>query len=563
MVKNWFIILFSWLFISINISSKDVEILATVNKSKVYLNEQFILTLTVKGADRDIYKSIELPDLKENFSIISTSQSSSFSYVNGVANRTRQYKYTMLPSESGIFIIDPFKVAYKGKKLTTRPLRVVVRKGTISANRAAAQKAQLVSAINTPQQNKLKSIFLETQVSTNNIFIGESIDYSIKLYRRISLWSSISIDQDDLQGVWQTSLETSPERVVRKFSQRYYELELVRKKIRPLADGELSIPQLSARFVVDPFSGEYQLVSEIVTINVLPLPDPKPVSFTGAIGNYQMMVSDPIKASDQNTYQIQIIVEGSGTLTEVSAPIIPDTTEYRVLTAPQQKEDIASTKHVFDYVIIPKNSGKISIPPIEFSYFSKETMSYVTLASNPFELDVELLKDTTDLNESFVNQDIQFLKDNTSLQKMKAILSNSTSNKLLILINLALILVIIFNLFKHKVPTFKDNKFRVRRNIIQRVQNLNPQSSIIEMQQLFVEVLNTFSIYSKPSVEASAIESALIKAELSDPLIKSMMQWIKTSQVLQFSKEKQVDQAHSSSDSLKRILNEIIKEVQK
>ena len=311
MVKNWFIILFSWLLISINISSKDVEILASVNKSKVYLNEQFILTLTVKGADRDIYKSIELPDLKENFSIISTSQSSSFSYVNGVANRTRQYKYTMLPSESGIFIIDPFKVTYKGRKLTTRPIRVVVRKGTTSANRATAQKTQPILSVNTPQQNKLKSIFLETQISTNNIFIGESIDYSIKLYRRISLWSSISIDQDDLEGVWQTSLETSPERVVRKFSQRYYELELVKKKIRPLADGELSIPQLSARFVVDPFSGEYQLVSDIVTINVLPLPDPKPVSFTGAIGNYQMMVSDPIKASDQNTYQIQIVVEGN------------------------------------------------------------------------------------------------------------------------------------------------------------------------------------------------------------------------------------------------------------
>ena len=130
--------------------------------------------------------------------------------------------------------------------------------------------------------------------------------------------------------------------------------------------------------MVDPFSGEYQLVSDIVTINVLPLPDPKPVSFTGAIGNYQMMVSDPIKASDQNTYQIQIVVEGTGTLTEVSAPIIPDTTEYRVLTAPQQKEDIASKKHIFDYVIIPKKSGKISIPPVEFSYFSKDTMNYVT-----------------------------------------------------------------------------------------------------------------------------------------------------------------------------------------
>ena len=111
---------------------------------------------------------------------------------------------------------------------------------------------------------------------------------------------------------------------------------------------------------------------------------------------------------------------------------------------------------------------------------------------------MELLKDAPDLNESFVNQDIQFLKDNTSTQKLKAILSNLTGNKLLILINLVLILVIIFNLFKHKVPTFKDNKFRARRNIIQRVQNLNPQSSIIEMQQLLVEVLNIFLFIPSP-----------------------------------------------------------------
>ena len=562
MVKKWCFILFSWLLVSINIFSKDVEISSSVNKSKVYLNEQFTLTLTVKGADRDIYKSIELPDLKEDFSIISTSQSSSFSYVNGVANRTRQYKYTMLPSEPGIFIIDPFKVTYKGKLLTTKPLRMVVRKGTISARNSTAQRPSSISNNTAPQQNRLKSIFLETQISTNNIFLGESIDYSIKLYRRISLWSSISINQDDLQGVWQTSLETAPEQVVRKYSQRYYELGLVKKKIRPLSDGELSIPPLSARFIVDPFSGEYQLVSEIVTINVLPLPEPKPMSFTGAIGNYQMVVSDPVKANKETTYQIQIEIIGSGTLTEVSAPIIPDTPEYRVLAAPQQNDDFKASRHVFDYVIIPKQSGQLIIPSIEFSYFSKESMSYITLTSREFTIDVELTDANILEDESMVNKDIQFLKDDTYIQAIKARLSQPSLNQLLLILNIALILVIIFSVFKHKVPTFKNNKFRARRHVIQRVQNLNQQSTIIEMQQILIDVLNIFVNYPKSSVESTEIESTLIKAELSDPLIKSMMQWVRTSQVLQFSKDKSIDQSHSSSDSLKRILNEVIKEIQ-
>ena len=82
------------------------------------------------------------------------------------------------------------------------------------------------------------------------------------------------------------------------------------------------------------------------------------------------------------------------------------------------------------------------------------------------------------------------------------------------------------------------------------------------MQQILVDVLNIFTDYPKSSVESAEIENTLIKAELSDPLIKSMMQWVKTSQVLQFSKDKNIDQSHSSSDSLKRILNEVIKEIQ-
>ena len=85
----------------------------------------------------------------------------------------------------------------------------------------------------TPQQqrrNRTKSIFLENSISTTNIFLGESIDYSVKLYRRVSLWSSISIEQDDIQGVWQNSFDVRPERVVRKNGQRYYELELLKRK---------------------------------------------------------------------------------------------------------------------------------------------------------------------------------------------------------------------------------------------------------------------------------------------------------------------------------------------
>ena len=214
---------------NIAFSNEKFEITASLSKSKIYENEIMTLSLSVNGADKDIYSKIKLPDLSSVFNIISTSQSSSFSYINGVANRSRQYKYSLRPTRSGIFIIDPFTVVFEGKKYSTKPLRVVVREGSTSTpQQLGMQRRQVPTRIQKTQ--KVKNIFIETHISTSNIYLGESIDYSIKLYRRISLWSSISIDQEDMQGVWQNPLTIASERVVRKNGQRYYELELIKRK---------------------------------------------------------------------------------------------------------------------------------------------------------------------------------------------------------------------------------------------------------------------------------------------------------------------------------------------
>ena len=210
--------------------ASDFAIRSSLSKAKIYQNQSVQLTLTVNGADKDLYKSIEQPDISKDFTIVSTSQSSSFSYTNGVSNRSRQYQFTLIPKASGIFIIDPFKVNYKGQSYATRPLRVVVREGTVNQSQPAIQTRQPRAV-----QNNLnnQSIFLEANISTKNIFIGESIQYDVKLYRRVSLWSSISINQDDIQSVWQNNLEVTPERVVRKYGRRYYELELTKRRFDP------------------------------------------------------------------------------------------------------------------------------------------------------------------------------------------------------------------------------------------------------------------------------------------------------------------------------------------
>ena len=495
------------------------------------------LSLSVNGADKDIYSKIKLPDLSSVFNIISTSQSSSFSYINGVANRSRQYKYSLRPTRSGIFIIDPFTVVFEGKKYSTKPLRVVVREGSTSTpQQLGMQRRQVPTRIQKTQ--KVKNIFIETHISTSNIYLGESIDYSIKLYRRISLWSSISIDQEDMQGVWQNPLTIASERVVRKNGQRYYELELIKKKIRPLNIGILTIPPLIARFVVDPFSGEYQLSSDTVTINVNELPAPVPSSFTGAIGTYEMRISSPNLNEESNAIQIQLNIYGTGNVQAISPPVIQDTSEYRVLSAPKANNEQSTSSQIYDYVIIPKVTGELTIPPVEFSYFSKENLSYVTLVSQPITFNATLDNLASEDSSFSSQEDIQFLKDNTLFSRVNSFFNQSWVLLALSSFNAGAMVFIMIGFLRKRQFFVLNNSHKTKKRIIRHIHGLSDDTSINEMEKVLVDVLNYFTDYKHHGIHPKDVESSLIRADLSDPLVKGTMQWIKNSQILRFSKKK-------------------------
>lgn len=540
-------------------SVEKFEISASISKAKIYENEIITLSLSVSGADKDIYKNIQRPNLSSMFNTVSTSQSSSFSYVNGVANRNRQYNYSLRPIKSGIFIIDPFRVVYKGKAYSTKPIRVVVRDGNTTSP-AQGRSRQQLSSIRSRQSQQTKNIFVETHISTNNIYLGENIEYSIKLYRRISLWSSISIDQEDMTGVWQNALPVAPERVVRKNGQRYYELELIKKTIRPLNVGVLNIPPLIARFVVDPFSGEYQLASEPITINVNELPEPVPDSFTGAIGSYTMSIGSPNINIDSSAIQVKLTIQGSGNTQAILPPVIQDTAQYRVLSAPKTDESQNKNTQIFEYVIIPKITGELSIPPIEFSYFSKEKMSYITLSSSPVTFNATLENLSSKESSFSAQEDIQFLKDNTIVNKSISILNETWAILFFSGINGMLILVFIYKYLNSKQFFSKTSQQKTRKKIIRQIHGLSESTGINEMEKILVDVLNYFTDYDHHAIHPKDVEISLIRAELSDPIVKGTMQWIKNSQILRFSQEKQSESNHSNSESLKRILNHIITE---
>ena len=77
-VKQVVIGILLWSFVGV--SNEKFEFSSSISKSKIYQNEIITLTLAVTGSDKDVYKNITQPNLSNIFTVVSTSQSSSFSY---------------------------------------------------------------------------------------------------------------------------------------------------------------------------------------------------------------------------------------------------------------------------------------------------------------------------------------------------------------------------------------------------------------------------------------------------------------------------------------------------
>ena len=556
------------LFTTIVVATADeIRITSELSQTHIHETDTVTLTLTVEGAQSNtIQSAIQPPDLQEDFTILSTRQSSSFSYMNGTTQLVRRYQYDLKPYETGIYIIDPFRLTYKKTTHATKPLRLVVKAGAAPTSSVPTSPSSGASSTpnptpsprpsTSPDRDTMASVFLETHLSNPTIFIGETVNYSVKLYRRISLWSSISVSQDSIPGVWETSIDTQPERIVNKNGQRYYEMELINKKIQPLNEGIVRIPPLAATFIVDPFSGKKQLRSNPATITVQPLPKPSPPSFMGAIGEYNMVVSSPNPA-ENNTVQMTVVIEGDGNMATLSAPMIQKSDQYRVLSAPSAVSTPSTNRREFDYVIIPNVSGVIQIPPIVFSYFSIDAMAYKTISSPSFSI-TATGPDTDDTTPVLAN-DIEFLADNTRVDQILGWLQAPHRMTWLWMANGMNGLIILGLFVRHRMAFRRNKQARVKRRLVHDIAQLGAHTPRSDMGALLIRVL---SVYVDPviqSMDMPLIESTLANAALHPTHTSAILNWINQFNACEFSPSPPFNN-DQLTESLRDILNPLVME---
>lgn len=418
--------------------SQDVKFTAEAPKV-VAVGERFRLTYSV-NARGDDFAGPAMPDF-DILSGPSISTSSSVQIINGSMTQsvTNTYTYIVAARKEGKFEIPAATIKVKREQYQSNTLAIEVVKG----NAGSAQQGQ--SQQQTQQQTTIpkadisnEDIFVRINVNKRNVYQGEHIVATIKVYTKLNLSGFEDIKLPKYQGFWTQEIPTPSQIQLQRenVNGQIYNVGTIQKMLLfPQQTGEIVIEpfvldaviaqrvQRRSRSIFDDFFGSnYQnvpvhLVSKPVKINVKPLPADKPESFAGAVGSMKMYAgidNDSVKANDAITLTVKI--SGTGNMKLIDAPTIdfpPDFDVYdpKVSTSVKNSESGSTGSKTFEYLFQPRHAGQFRIPPVKFTYFDVNTKSYKTLTTSEFNLYVEKgnEEDTKTVVTGLSKEDIKFI----------------------------------------------------------------------------------------------------------------------------------------------------------
>lgn len=387
----------------------------------------------------------------EGFEVLggpAVSTGSSVQIINGsmTKNVSYTYGYVLNAPKAGNFTVGQASITVDSKKYTTKPLPIEVVSQTAKSNHQGGNATQGGSSHS--QSISEDDLFLRTIVSKSSVFKGEPLRATIKLYSRVSIAGSDNAKLPSFNGFWaQSIMQDRPEASRETYDGKVYETHVLNDYILyPQQSGKLTIDPAEITIIaqiavrsrnMDPFFGGHEiynvrrnLSTPKITIDVKSLPAGAPASFNGAVGNFSMEGDfSPKEVAANSSLNYNIRISGSGNLSFVQAPTIdlPSSFEqYNTKTTESINTTLAGATGYkqFDYPIIPRSEGEFVVKPVEFSYFNPKTISYETLSTQEYTINVvpdatgsssnndeaRIVRGLSKEDVKMLGQDIRFIK---------------------------------------------------------------------------------------------------------------------------------------------------------
>ena len=329
--------------------------------------------------------------------------------VENSSTKTFKYTVTYRLNKTGNLHVGPASVTVGGRKITAPGFSVNVSKqepqrpspsrtlpglgGAVDMNDPFTQTADKPISSN--------DLYVRIEMSKPQVYEQEAVVCTIKLYTKFPIRPGIiPLEQPSFDGFLIEELNQPGQvNVERVNGQNYYTAVLKKCILYPQKSGKLTIKSgvfditpvqrdiyvgINSAIAV-PHDTKLTIKSNSATVNILPLPEPRPAGFTGAVGEFK--VSTSINPHELKTYSpatYNYVVQGKGNIKYVKAPDVQFPQEFDTYD-PQSHINTTSdgtdvTGNVtFAYTVIPQYVGNFELPSSKFVYFNPSTAKYETI----------------------------------------------------------------------------------------------------------------------------------------------------------------------------------------
>ena len=396
-------------------AADELTVQVLVDKARPAADDVVRLTYTFSGSG--LGGTLRLPGslpLKNLVLAGGPSKSDQMSYVNGVFSRSLSLTYFLRPQGTGPAEVGEVAFGFDDKTVKAAsylldvgparghaaqpaepdddPLSSFLRRRDGGASRGGAAGA--------PRTKPLVEFRVTADKTT--AYVGEEITLHYELLTQADVQGLEYLEPPRFPGCWAEDLE-KPEKPVGHRDvvdgRTVMRFTLLKKLVSGLNPGTVNIPEAKVRTSVrmspDPFNDPFgffprpevmDLVAKPLALRILPIPGD--ASFHGPVGHFDLSAKlDRTRVAPGEAVTLRLRLSGAGNLrTAVDSPKVD--VAGVTLYPPSVKSDATRTGRAqvsteWSYVLVPKESGTVTIPPISLAVFDPGEKRIVTKTTAP------------------------------------------------------------------------------------------------------------------------------------------------------------------------------------
>ena len=545
---------------------------ASVDKNRCTIDD--IISFKIEFENADSFSNIDISSLIKDFTVISgPSQQTSMQWINGKVTNSRIMSWSLSPKREGRLVIPRLNVQISGKNSVTDEIVVFV---------GQSQK----------KESDL-DVFISAEINKESVYIGEQITLTYSIYRRVEC-SIEPFEIPKFPGFWSEEL-FRPNQI--KFKNiaingvQYQKGILYKVALFPISGKELEIEPLSLKIQIqkkkkrrgrdpffDPFFDSFFTETETKILRskkreifIKDYPKSRPIGFTGAVGDFKISTAtdtDSINVNEAITFRV--IVEGTGNMGLFTIPKMSFADDIDQFPPKENFEknvfrDELSGKMIWEYILVPRVSGKLSIPPISFTFFNPKIEKWQKLSSKPTSVFIKNTNDNYLTSNGLTKREIEVLgKDIKYIYNGNPVLkhTNSTPYNYIFLIYLLSILIFFSpNILSYIIGYNLDSMpARLSKNALKKALNKlktsDTRSDNFDNKIIYQYLKDKFQLHSS-NLDAISTKDQL-RGRINNQDLDELIELLKLSESFIYGKKETTD-IHSLNQKTASILERIDK----